>query len=161
MLLDVGSMSCLDPRLQWPPGWGFTPGICCCLSPNCKVRAPVFKEEEGDSGDYHLYGTECCLQVSLFNEKQNNPSGTQSTVLWALWRKRAFRSFVAQNTANNFSSDCIFLSSKISGFLETSFLFQRPFCLTSSNSSTGFLCFLFPHIHLCCHRFASAGEAEA
>lgn len=161
MLLDMGSMSCLAPKLQWPPGWGFTGGLCCCLSPTCKVCAAVFKEEEGDSGDYHLYGTERCLQVSLFNEKQNNPSGTQSTVLWALWGKRAFCSFVSQNTASNYSSDYIFLASKISGFLETSFLFQRPFFLAFCHLFYRFLCFLFPHIHLCCHRFASAGEAEA
>lgn len=56
--------------------------------------------------------------------------------------------------------DYIFLSSKISGFLETSFLFQRPFCLAFCHLFYRFLCFLFPHIHLCCYRFASAGEAE-
>lgn len=69
--------------LAWPPSCsdrhkaGASPELRCAASPTCKVRAPVFKEEEGDGGDYNLYGTEHCLPVSLFNEKQNNPSSTQ------------------------------------------------------------------------------------
>lgn len=149
-----------------------TPAACSTCSPPShsdrlpkhnpqSACAPVFKEEEGECGDYDLYGTEHCLQVSLFNEKQNNPSGTQSTVLWALWGKRAL-SIISQNTANNYSTDFVFLSSKISGFLEASFLFWEPlfFCLAFCHLFKRFLS-LFPHIHLCCYRFASANEAEA
>lgn len=73
--------------LAWAPNFsdqqkfGVSPELCCGASPTCEVHAPVLKEEEGGGGDYHLYGTEHCLQVSLFNEKQNNPPGTQSTIL--------------------------------------------------------------------------------
>lgn len=81
MLSAAGSTPCPAPKPQPPAGAGAWPELRCGASPACKVRAPVFKEEEGDGKDYNLYGTEHCLQVSLFNEKQNNPSGTQSTIL--------------------------------------------------------------------------------
>lgn len=44
-----------------------------------------------------------------------------STILWALWGKRAFHSFVSENTAK-YSTGSIFLSYKITGFFETFFL---------------------------------------
>jgi len=73
--VSPGSQSHSDRQAQASPR---APPL---LGTTCQERALVFKEEEGGGGDYHLYGTEHCLQVSLFNEKQNSPPGTQSTLL--------------------------------------------------------------------------------
>lgn len=72
MLSDTKSMFCLQPPGHSDRLPEHNPQSAC---------SPVFKEEEGECGDYDLYGTEHCLQVSLFNEKQNNPSGTQSSFM--------------------------------------------------------------------------------
>lgn len=81
MLSNAGSMPCLAPNHSDRHKAGAWPELRCGASPACKVRAPLLEEEEGDGGDYNLYGAEHCLQLSLFNEKQNNLPGTQRTIL--------------------------------------------------------------------------------
>lgn len=81
-------------------------------------------------------------------KKQNNPPGTQSTVLWPLWGKRAFHSFVSQNRANNYCLDYISLLPEISGFLEAFFLFQKLSTWPFAISSKDFWCSCF-HIYIC------------
>lgn len=133
MLSDAGSMPCLAPKLQWPALWGSNRSLLWC-KPNLQSACSSAEGRRGGGGrDYNLYGTEHCLQVSLFNEKQNNPSGTQSTILWALGGKRAFHSFISENTTN-YSTGSIFLSYKVNGFLETTFLFGWFFVIDNTSA---------------------------